>query len=253
MVILKSDEEILNLRIAGKLHARILSDLQKMAKPGITTGELDMYARDEIAKAGDIPSFYNYTPDGAGFPYPAGLCVSVNDEIVHGIPGSRVLAEGDIVGLDLGVTHNGSITDAAISVCVGEVSDEVKALSERTRGALYAGIDAARSGKRVGDISCAIEKFIKPFGYGVPREIGGHGVGRYVHEDPFIPNYCSSFRGPVLKPGMVLALEPMFSLGGSDVIFDDDGYTIRTKDGSTSAHFEHTILITENEAEILTA
>ena len=253
MSLIKSQADIENLRIAGKLHARILQDLKKMAVLGVTTLELDEYATQEILKAGDTPSFLNYTPEGISTPYPAALCVSVNDEIVHGIPGERVLVEGDVVGLDLGVTHNGLITDAAISVVVGEVDKKVLKLVKRTEAALYAGIEAARAGKRVGDISYAIEHFIKPYHYGLPKEIGGHGVGHHVHEDPFIPNYGQAHRGQLLKPGMVLALEPMFSLGTSPISFSDDEYTITTRDGAISAHFEHTILITDGEAEILTA
>ena len=252
MALIKSKEDIENLRVAGKLHARILRDLGKMAVPGITTAELDNYATSEILKAGDTPSFLNYTPEGVNTPYPAALCVSVNDEIVHGIPGDRKLVSGDVVGLDLGVTHNGLITDAAITVLVGEVDKKIMKLAKRTREALYVGIDAARCGKRIGDISFAIEKFIKPYHYGLPKEIGGHGVGHEVHEDPFIPNYGRAHQGQVLKPGMVLALEPMFSLGTSAIVFEDDEYTIKTRDGAISAHFEHTILITDGEAEILT-
>lgn len=252
MANIKSPEDIEQLRAAGKLHARILSELSSMVAPGVTTQELNDFAEKSVRDAGDIPSFLKYKPEGALYPYPASLCVSVNDEIVHGIPGGRVLAEGDVVGMDFGVTHNNLITDAAITVAVGEIDEKVKKLLSVTRGALYAGIDAAVFGNRVGDISNAIAAFAKKNGYGIVKDLGGHGVGHHVHEDPYIPNYGKAGTGPLLRAGMVLALEPMFTLGNPDIEFAEDGYTIVTKDHSVSAHFEHTILITKKEAEVLT-
>jgi methionyl aminopeptidase len=205
-----------------------------------------------IHEGGDTAPFKGYTPWGAEYPFPAAVCISVNDEIVHGIPNERVLHEGDIVGLDCGLTHNGLITDSAITVPVGEVSQEVAVLIEKTKEALKLGIKAARGGNRIGDISAAIESVAIKMKYGNIRELGGHGVGHEVHEEPYVPNWGKKGTGPILKPGMVLALEPMFTLGSGEVVMMPDGYTVVTEDGSWSAHFEHTILITEGDAEILT-
>lgn len=249
----KTKEEIADLRISGKRLAFVLQEVKKIIKPGVTTLELDELAEKLIRAEGDIPPFLNYTPHGARNPFPASLCVSVNDEIVHGIPSKdRVLKEGDIVSIDLGVSHNGMITDAALTVPVGKVSPQIEKLISDTERSLYEGIKAAKVGRRIGDISAAIEKIGNKGGYGIVRELGGHGVGHAVHEEPYVPNYGIKGTGPLLKPGMVLAIEPMFMLGEEDIRMMPDGYTIVTHDGSLSAHFEHTIIITEEGIEIAT-
>jgi len=251
-VTIKKPKEIELLRESGKRLARILREVGNAVRPGITTRSLDELAEKLIVEGGDIPPFKNYQPYGADFPFPASICISVNDEIVHGIPGKRVLKEGDIVGLDLGVTHKGMITDSAITVPVGKVNKDVARLIERTRASLEAGIKAAKGGATIGDIGAAIEKVARKEKYGVVQELAGHGVGYEVHEDPYVPNYGKKGEGLKLIPGMVLALEPMFTLGERYIETQEDGYTICTTDGSYSAHFEHTILITEGDAEVLT-
>jgi methionyl aminopeptidase len=207
-----------------------------------------------IREGGDEPSFLGYTPEGARRPYPATLCVSINDEVVHGIPNESVktLKAGDIVALDLGLTHNGIIVDAAISLAVGEVSEETKKLLTATERALAAGIKNAIPGNHIGDISHAIQKEIEDAGFKVIKELGGHGVGELVHEEPFVPNFGRVGSGPELVEGMVLAFEPISSAGKAAIKLDPDGYTYRTKDGSLSAHFEHTILIESSGARIIT-
>jgi len=253
MAKIKTPEEIKLLRESGKHLKEVLMKVAEAVRPGMSTSELNALAERLVTEKGDDLPFKNYTPYGASYPYPAGLCISVNDEIVHGIPGDRVLVDGDIVGLDFGVTHGGLITDSAVTVPVGEVSPEVAKLLEHTKEALWAGIRAAKGGKRIGDISSAIEAIGKKHGYGIVRELGGHGVGHAVHEEPYVPNFGKSGTGPILKPGMVLALEPMFTLGKGAIRLMPDGYTIITEDGSLSAHFEHTIVITTGDPEIVTA
>jgi methionyl aminopeptidase len=254
MAWIKTQDEIATLREAGKLHARILDDLAKMVKPGVSTKELDDYARKETEAAGDTPAFLNYRPEGASRPFPASVCISINDEVVHGIPSAdRILKEGDLVSLDFGIKRNGLITDAAITVPVGKVSKELQTLMRVTEEALMAGIDAARGGNCVGDIGAAISAVAKPHGYGIIRELGGHGVGHKVHEDPYIPNFGKKGEGYELEEGMVLALEPMFTLGSRYIKLLNDGYTIVSQDHSWSAHFEHTIAITKGEPIIITA
>ncbi|MDD2657371.1 MAG: type I methionyl aminopeptidase [Candidatus Pacebacteria bacterium] len=253
-MIIKNDIERANLIEGGKRLAAVLVALREKVAPGVTTEELDDLAEQLIRDGGDEPCFLGYTPEGAQRPYPATLCVSINDEIVHGIPNESVktLKEGDIVGLDLGLSHNGVIVDAAITVPVGKVSEEVKKLLYATKNALAAGIAAAEAGKHVGDISSAIQKEIEGAGYTVVKELGGHGVGDLVHEEPFIPNFGRPGQGELLEENMVLALEPISSAGKASVILAPDGYTFRTKDGSLSAHFEHTILIEKGGARIIT-
>ena len=245
-------EEIASLREGGKRLATVLHEVAKMVRPGVRSIELDKAAERLIRQYGDTPSFLHYKPEGARFPYPNSLCVSINNEVVHGIPDDTILEEGDIVGLDLGLTHNGLVADMAITVPVGTIDAGAKKLVDATREALSVGIAAARGGARVGDIGHAIETFAKPYGYGVIEVLGGHGVGHKVHEDPYIANVGRKGTGPILKPGQVLALEPMLNEGTKEVYLDDDGYTFETADGKRSAHFEHTILITENGPEILT-
>lgn len=253
MIIIKTDKEIELLRVAGKHLAEALKAVEKKVAPGISTHELDMYAREVIKELGDEPAFLDYQPEGARYPFPAALCTSLNDEVVHGMPKENViLKEGDIISIDLGLIHKGVITDHAMTVAVGKVDQKVKELLRATKESLDAGIKAIKPGAHVGDIGYAIESYIKPKGYGIVRELAGHGVGREIHEDPYIPNYGVKGTGALLKPGMVIAIEPMINLGSRGVIFEKDGYTVRTKDGSPSAHFEHTVLITEKGAEVLT-
>jgi methionyl aminopeptidase len=235
-MIAKTQEEIDILREGGKRHARILKELAALVAPGVSTQTLEDRARALVNAGGDTASFLNYKPYGAKRPYPAALCVSINDVIVHGIPNETpvTLREGDIVKLDLGITHEGLITDAAVCVIAGKPrSSEESELVAATYEALDAAIGAARCGGRVGDIS-------------------GHGVGRQVHEEPYVPNYGTPGTGAELVPGLVIAIEPMFTLGTGATVLDKDGYSYRTKDGSRSAHAEHTIIITKNGAEILT-
>lgn len=253
-MIITSDTQRENLIEGGKRLASVLEALRAKVAPGVTTQELDDLAEQMIRSGGDEPCFLGYTPEGAQRPYPATLCVSINDEVVHGIPNesSKALKEGDIVGLDLGLTHNGIIVDAAITVPVGAVNDETKRLLYATEAALAAGIAAAVPGKHVGDISYAIQQEIEKAGFKVVKELGGHGVGELVHEEPFIPNYGRPGEGELLEEGMVLALEPISAAGKATVILAPDGYTFRTKDGSRSAHFEHTILLEKGGARIVT-
>lgn len=254
MITIKTKEDIEKLRKGGKRLAFVVSEVSKIVKPGVSTDELNDLAHKLITDKGDRPAFLNYTPHGAKRPYPASMCISINHEIVHGIPNEdpAILKEGDIVSLDTGLTHNGLITDHAITVPVGEVSKDVKRLLQVTREALMTGIKQARAGNRVGDISAAIESCAKKNNLTVIEGLAGHGVGYDVHEEPFVPNSGRAGTGEILKPGMVLAIEPMFSLGGSRIKLERDGYTYSTEDGSLSAQFEHTILITEGEPEILT-
>ncbi len=253
-MIITSDTERADLIEAGKRLASVLRALKAKVAPSVTAEELDDLAEELIRTKGDEPCFLGYTPEGAPRPYPSTLCVSINDEVVHGIPNEsvKVLKEGDIVGLDLGLTHNGIIVDAAITVPVGEIDQGVKKLLDATERALAKGIAAANPGKHIGDISYAIQKEIERAGFKVVKELGGHGVGDLVHEEPFIPNFGRPGEGELLIEGMVLALEPISVAGKSAVTLAADGYTFRTKDGSRSAHFEHTILIEKGGARIIT-
>ena len=235
------------MRKAGRIVARVLEVLKSRVKPGMKTEELDIIAAGEAERLGAVPSFKGYH----GFP--ASLCVSVNDEIVHGIPGKRIFQEGDIVSIDFGVIYNDFQGDAAITVGIGNISKEARRLIETTENALEAGMSAAQAGARLGDISAAIQQYVEPRGYSVVREYTGHGIGRQMHEDPQIPNFGSPGEGPVLKKGMTLALEPMVNIGGWRTKVGDNNWTVSTNDGSLSAHFEHTIAITDGEYEVLTA
>jgi len=254
MITIKTKEDIAILREGGNRHAVILRELVSMVRPGISASELNDHAVQCIAECGDIAAFLDYHPYGAKRPYPASLCVSVNDEIVHGIPNEneKILKVGDIVSIDLGLVHKGLFTDMAITVPVGDISSELQTLLTATKEALMAGIKAAKGGKRIGDISAAIEHIGIAHRYGIVQELSGHGVGYDVHEDPYVPNYGPAGKGDILRPGMVLAIEPIFNLGNRKIYLDSDGHTYRTVDGSPSAHFEHTVLITTGGAEILT-
>jgi len=251
-VIIKTPEQIKIIKEGGKILARVLSKTINMVKPGISTYELDQYAHKLIKEEGGIPAFLNYKPEGVAKAYPASLCVSVNNEIVHGIPNkNKILKEGDIVSLDLGLKYKGLFTDHARTVAVGKISKKDQELIDNTKKALEVGILAARGGATVGDIGHAIESFVNRR-YGIVRELAGHGVGVKIHEDPYIPNYGKIGKGQKLIPGMIVAIEPMLNIGKDHIVSLDDGYTIKTADGSRSAHFEHTILITEDDAEIIT-
>ncbi len=253
-MIITNDTERANLIEAGKRLAAVLRALSVIVAPGVTAEELDDKAEELISALGDEPVFLGYTPEGAHRPYPATLCVSINDEVVHGIPNEskKVLKKGDIVGLDLGLAHEGIIVDAAITVPVAQIDGETKRLLFATEEALAAGIAHAVIGNHIGDISHAIAEVIETAGFKVVKSLGGHGVGKHVHEEPFIPNYGRAGTGPVVSEGMVLALEPISSAGNAAVILAPDGYTYKTKDGSRSAHFEHTILIEKDGPRIIT-
>ncbi|MEI8174604.1 MAG: type I methionyl aminopeptidase [bacterium] len=255
-IIIKTQKEIEILREGGKRLASVLYALKDKVAPGISTKDLDTYAFKLIKDMGDEPAFLNYRPAGATTAFPASLCVSVNDEVVHGIPSyERILKEGDIVSLDLGLKHEDLFTDMAITVPVGKISPASQKLMDVTEQALQVGINSACAGYTVGDIGYAIESFVraqKGGTYGIVEVLAGHGVGRAVHEDPYIPNFGKKGKGEKLVPGMVIALEPMINNGTKDVTIDDDDWTFRTADGKRSAHFEHTILITEGGAEVLT-
>jgi methionyl aminopeptidase len=253
MIKLKTKEEIQILREGGKRLASILATLATQVKPGVKTRDLDDEARRLIQEYGDNPAFLNYRPKGARLAYPAALCVSVNDEIVHGIPSQYEIKEGDVVTLDLGLVHAGLFTDSAITLAVGPVPEEVQLLLDRTKKALDLAIAQAVVGKTVGDIGFAVEQYIKPFGYGIIEDLAGHGVGYAVHEDPQIPNFGQPGTGEKLKAGMVIAIEPMITLGTKETDLLDDEYTFVSADGTLSAHFEHTIAVTDSGPIILTA
>ena len=242
------------LREGGKRHAEILQALAAMVAPGVSTQTLEDEARRMIAEKGDTAAFLGYTPEGERRAFPAALCVSINDEIVHGIPneGEKVLQEGDLVTLDLGLVHDGLITDAAVSVIVGAGDEKLKRMHQAALEALQAGIDQARPGNTTGDIGYAVQQIAEKHGYGYPLELAGHGVGLTVHEEPLVPNYGTPGTGTRLEEGMVIAIEPMFMLGKGAVKFDNDGYTCRTRDGSIAVHVEHTGLIGKDGAEIRT-
>ena len=246
MIILKSEREINYLRDAGKIVAETLAEIKKAVKPGVTTLELDHIAEKYIRGRGAIPAFKGYH----GFP--GSICASVNEEVVHGIPGPRKLRSGDNISIDVGAVINDYNGDAAITVPVGEVDAEVQKLLQATEESLYKGIEKAVAGNRLSDISHAVEAHCKQFGFGVVRDYVGHGIGRNMHEDPQVPNYGPPGRGPRLKSGMTLAIEPMVNLGTHEVKTLADDWTVVTRDGKRSAHFEHTIAITDGQPEILT-
>ncbi len=246
MIILKSERELRYMRDAGRVVAGALEEVKKATRPDVTTQELDKVAEEYIKGAGAIPAFKGYH----GFP--GNICTSVNEQVVHGIPGLRRLKSGDNVSIDIGAVINGYYGDAAITVPVGEVDAEVAKLIEVTEASLYKGLEQAVAGNKLSDISHAVQVEAEAHGYGVVRDYVGHGIGRNMHEDPQIPNYGPPGRGPRLKRGMTLAIEPMINLGTYGVSTLDDGWTVVTTDGKRSAHFEHTVVVTEDGPEILT-
>ena len=251
---LKTKEEIEILQEGGKRLGKILSILGTKVVPGVTNFFLEDEALRLIEEEGDKPAFLGYRPEGARRDFPASLCLSINDEIVHGIPNEtkKIVKEGDIVSLDLGLIHRGLITDAAITVPAGKIDEEAQRLIETTKRALYAGIEAAKPGRNIGDIGFAISKVVDGSGFSLAEDLVGHGVGHKVHEDPFVPNFGTPGQGEKLVPGLVIALEPMVNTGTSRIKVLSDGYTIKTRDGSRSAHFEHSIAITEEGHIVLT-
>jgi methionyl aminopeptidase len=251
MIKLKSDDEIKIMREAGRIVAQTLQKLVAAVKPGLVVKELDRIVRQEYARLSVTPTFLGYPP-GVSNPFPATVCVSVNEELVHGIPGKRVLREGDLVSIDLGATYKGFVGDSAISVGVGKITPEAERLIDVTRESLMRGIAVAKAGVRLGVVSSTIGDYIESQGFGVVREYVGHGVGREMHEEPQVPNFGPPDRGPVLRKGMVIAIEPMVTVGDWRTKKHSDGWTVSTLDGSLCAHFEHTIAITDDGAEILT-
>jgi len=248
---LKSASDLDHMRRAGRIVAEVLERLREMVAPGVRTMELDRVAEEFTRKRGAVPAFKGYQV--AGRVFPASLCVSINDEVVHGIPGNRELREGDVVGLDFGVILDGYYGDAAVTVGVRSVSPEAEHLMEVTRGALWEGIRKMQAGNRLGDLSHAIQSYAEKGGLSVVREFVGHGIGRRLHEEPQVPNFGEPGKGRRLREGMVLAIEPMLNLGAPGVYVKEDGWTAVTRDGSLSAHFEHSVAITSNGPMVLTA
>ena len=246
MIYLKTDEEIEILRENNILVSRALAEVGKNIRPGITTGELNRIADEFIRDNGAVPAFLGYQG------YPASACISVNEQVVHGIPGDRVIEEGDIVSVDLGTYMKGFVGDSAYTFAVGEVSKEARQLLDVTKEALRRGAAQAKAGNRIGDISAAVQSYAESFGYGVVRELIGHGLGRKMHEDPEVPNYGARGRGPLLKEGMVICIEPMINMGTKAVVFEQDGWTVRTKDRKPSAHFEYAVAVRRDGADVLT-
>lgn len=247
MIYLKTDEEIELLRAANLIVARTLAEVAKVIAPGVTTLKLDAVAEEYIRSQGAVPGFKGY----GGFP--GTLCVSVNENVVHGIPSNYALHEGDIVSVDCGAVKDGYNGDSTYTFCVGEVDEEVKRLLRTTKESLYIGIEHAVEGNRIGDIGHAIQEYCEKRGYGVVREMCGHGVGRKLHEDPDVPNYGRRGTGPLIKNGMVIAIEPMINMGSKNIVIERDGWTTRTKDRKPSAHYEHTIAIHHGKPDILSS
>jgi len=250
-VVIKNAEELVLMREAGKVTAQALAAIRKAAKPGVTTAELDDIATEIIRKAGGIPTFKNYP---GAYPYPATICASLNEELVHGIPNKkRKLQDGDILSVDCGTTLNGFVGDSATTIPVGNISEQAKKLLEVTEKALYEGIARMRPGNKTGDVSAAIQRYVESHGYYVTRVYTGHGVGRNMHEGPQVPNYGTPGRGLPLRPGMTIALEPMVLVGTERTRVLPDQWTVASADGSLTAHFEHSVAVTDGEPLILTA
>lgn len=251
---IKSKEDIEGLIELGKRHAEVLEEIVSHIRPGISTNELEEITERLIVEGGDKPAFKNYKPYGAPRAYPCALCTAPNNTVVHGIPTEQnyILKEGDIIGIDIGLKRGGLITDAGKTYGVGNIDNDAKKLLYTTEEALMRGIAEARAGNHVGDIGYAIESYVRKKGYGLVRDLCGHGVGHSVHEEPQVPNFGTKGTGALLEAGMVLAIEPMLNEGSDAVTFEDDGYTVTTRDGSRSAHFEHNVVITDGEPIILT-
>jgi methionyl aminopeptidase len=252
MIFLKTEDEIELLRQANLLIGRTLAELAKIIKPGVTTLELDKVAEEFIRDHGAIPTFKGF-PNPFGGPFPASICTSVNDVVVHGIPNNVPLKDGDIVSIDCGTKLNGFCGDSCYTFLVGEVSEEVKQLCKVTKEALYLGIEQAVAGHRLGDIGYAVENHCTSHSYGVVREFVGHGVGRDMHEDPQVPNYGKRGTGTMLKNGLCIAIEPMITMGSRQVFMDSDRWTIRTRDGKPAAHYEHSLAVRQGRAEVLSS
>ena len=247
MIYLKTEEEIELLRENNLLVSKTIAEVGRHLKPGVTTKQLDKIADDFIRSHGATPAFLGYQG------YPASITVSVNEQVVHGIPSDKVvIKEGDIVSVDIGTFMKGFVGDSAYTFAVGEVSDEVRRLMDVTKEALYRGTAAAKAGNRVGDISAAVQDYAESFGYGVVRELEGHGLGRKMHEDPGVPNYGARGRGPLLKEGMVICIEPMITMGSRAIVFERDGWTVRTKDRKPAAHYEFAVAIRKDGPDVLT-
>jgi methionyl aminopeptidase len=250
MITLKTPEEIEVMRAANVIVAEVLAELCRQVRPGVTTGELDRIAEEMTRQRGATPAFKGYAPAGRAFP--RSVCTSINDEVVHGIPSeSRVLREGDLIGLDFGVCYRGFYGDSAVTVAVGEADSEAERLMRATNEALWAGIEQVRAGKRLGDVSAAIQERVERDGFSVVREFVGHGIGRRLHEEPQVPNYGKRDRGIRLRGGMVLAIEPMVNAGAAEVRVKEDGWTAVTMDGRRSAHFEHSVAVTDGAPYVL--
>lgn len=252
MIFLKTEDEIELLRQANLLVGKTLAELAKIIKPGVTTLELDKVAEEFIRDHGAIPTFKGF-PNPYGGPFPASICASVNDVVVHGIPTNVPLKDGDIVSIDCGTKLNGFCGDSCYTFLVGEVSDEVKALCKTTKEALYLGIEQAVVGHRLGDISYAIENHCVSNSYGVVKEFVGHGIGREMHEEPQVPNFGKRGSGPLLKNGLCIAIEPMITLGSRQIYMEADRWTIKTRDGRAAAHYEHSIAVRQGKADILSS
>ena len=252
MIVLKSAADLQQMRAAGRILAEVLAELRGMARPGMILAELDRRAEERIVQRGARPSFKNYRPEGAPYAFPASICASVNEEIVHGIPGSRKLREGDVLKIDCGVYHNGFHADSAVTVGVGKISPRAQKLIDVTQECLAAAIEQVRPGKRFGDIGAAIQAVAEPAGFSVVRQYTSHGVGRELHEGFSLPNYGEPGVGMLLRPGLTIALEPMINEGVYGTRLKRDGWTVVTKDGKLSAQFEHTVAVTTDAPEILT-
>jgi len=252
-IFLKTEDEIELMRQANQLVGRTLGELARHIKPGVTTLQLDKVADEFIRDHGAVPTFKGF-PNPYGGPFPASICTSVNDVVVHGVPNDKtVLRDGDVISIDCGTLLNGFNGDSAYTFCVGEVSAEVKELLKTTKEALYLGIEAAQAGRHHGDISAAVQDHCEAHRYGIVRELTGHGIGREMHEDPPVPNYGRRGNGVMLKAGMCIAIEPMITMGKRDIWLDQDKWSVRTRDGQPAAHFEHTIAICRGKAEILSS
>ena len=252
MIFLKTEDEIELMRAANLLVGDTLAEIAKIIRPGVTTAQMNSVAEEYIRDHGAVPTFLGF-PNPYGGPFPASICTSVNDVVVHGVPNDTPLKEGDIVSVDCGTLLNGFNGDSCYTFCVGEVADEVKALLQRTKEALYKGIEAALPGKRIGDIGASVQEHCTSAGYGVVKEFVGHGIGKEMHEDPQVPNYGRRGNGPMIKNGLCIAIEPMITMGNPAIYMMPDKWTIKTRDGRVAAHYEHTIAIHNGKADILSS